>query len=166
MSIIPITISLVILALSVAYRQTAEPTQIQRKYGVVHVPKKQAPALTVLPTENPSPPTAPTPTHVTVREPSGPPKSVNFDSWVYPGASVVNDQHGVQSTSSDDPGRITKWYEDKIKSLSMQVSTFVRTNANGAVKNTLGASGRDENIHVEISKNSGSDMTSIVVTRQ
>lgn len=174
MNTIPITISLVIVALGVLYRQSTGTTQVQRDSGVDYIKRILTPTITVVPTEYPKPPIATTlippmvitPTYEIIKEPSVPVKSRNFDTWLYPGAMVVNDQHGVQSISSHDPGRITSWYEDKIKSVSMQVVTFVKTNANGEVKNTLGASDKDGSIRIEISKTSGSDTTSIIITRQ
>lgn len=112
----------------------------------------QIPTPTVIPTSNPTPQDIPQP-------------SYSNSEYVFPGASVISDSGSeliLQSNSGTD--EITEWYRNKLKSLGLNVNTTVKTKANDKVLNKLAASGADTSVGVEISKEDGGTLVTIVVT--
>ena len=87
-----------------------------------------------------------------------------ISDFQYPGSVVVSKtDNTLNLESSDDPKKITDWYKDKIKSMNMNVTTFVQTSTNGKVLNKLvGADGTTE-VRVEIAKRNNSQRVNISV---
>lgn len=124
---------------------TSSPTPISSS--------EPSPTNTTTPTMNPTKTITPklSPTH-----------SINLtDEWVYPGA---HGQSGNTYTSSDSPEDITEWYKQKIKSMNLNINTFVSTNSNDQVKNRLSASGNGKTIDVQINRPARSATVELIIS--
>jgi hypothetical protein len=84
--------------------------------------------------------------------------SFNISNFIYPGSSVQN------RSDSDDTDAITEWYKNKIKSLGVNVKSFVTTKANDKVLNKLVGANSELEISVEISKDQGVSVARITVS--
>jgi hypothetical protein len=158
MNIVPITISIIIVALGIIVRQSEDSVITIKTPRAVTDMSQQSHSPT------PHPSYTPMPTHRILTEPSNIPVPSTSDDWIYPGSGIISDGDRLTLSSDDDVDRITAWYEDKIRTLSMRIRTVVRTNTNGTLKNTLSASGNDTGVHLEIVRERGSDQTSITVS--
>lgn len=128
------------------------------------------PAITT--TEIPVETETPTPTEKvqeipipTSTQSSTPPQQLNqADSTdlIYPGS---NDKGGSNYESDDDPDKITDWYKEKIKSMGMNVKTFVATKTNGNVLNKLAGANSKTNISIEIEKEETESITKIKISQ-
>src|SRR5579859_3211560 len=100
----------------------------------------------------PTSPATPSPTvSPTVVQVSG--STNTSSSFQYPNSTQTNQSNGqITFQSSDDPATITNWYKDKIKTLGLNVTTFVQTNTNNSILNTLRGANGSKSIDVEISK--------------
>jgi hypothetical protein len=97
-------------------------------------------------------------------KPENPPASLISD-YIYPGSSVKSQiGSSLVLESSDDPGKITDWYKEKIKSKKLNAVSFVTTTANDNVLNQLEAAGENESVSVEIKKEPGSSTVAINVS--
>lgn len=122
-------------------------------------PTMPVPEPTVLPTATkaPTPTNRPIPTNTPV--PKIPASNVDT-SWQYPGSQKVNDQ---TFTSTDEPQKITDWYKNKINSLGYQVRSFVQTNANDKIENSLSAAKNNNETSIKITKKPGDATVKIKV---
>jgi len=107
----------------------------------------------------------PTPTSIPVtiapsRFPTTVPVTHTSSEWQYPGSNKTGDKY----ESRDDANKITDWYVVKIKSMGLPVTSFVKTSANGKIKNSLGAAKNNWKIKIEISQNSSSELVTIIVS--
>ena len=74
-------------------------------------------------------------------------------SFFYPGSTVKSHEGSVSiMISNDDVDVVTNWYKDKIKSLGMNVTSFVVTKTNGNVLNKLAGASSTSKVEVEIRK--------------
>ena len=135
----------VILKSSVLSSQTSLPTQ--------------TPTLTPTPTPTSTPLPPPPSLTLAPRSPAPPPDEVGSD-WQYPGSTELSPGN---YQSSDSPDKITDWYQAKIKSLGLNIKTFIRTKANDRVLNKLVSSNGKTEIRVEIAKKPDESVTSITV---
>lgn len=95
--------------------------------------------------------------------PSIPPKKTNL-LFQYPNSSKTGEDNGqAVFISSDDPFLITSWYKEKIKTLGMNVTTFIQTNSNNLILNTLKGANGQSSIDVEISKKPNDSVVTIKV---
>lgn len=92
----------------------------------------------------------------------------NFiDELVYPNSKKVSGgENSFVLESNDDSDVITNWYKDVIRSLGMNVKTFVTTKTNGKVLNKLAGTGSSGEVTVEISKSADSAKVEVRVDRQ
>ena len=65
--------------------------------------------------------------------------------------------------STDDPNTITDWYKNMLKKRDMNTTSFVTTNTNNNIKNVLAANNGAWSMHIEISKSSESNKTTIKI---
>lgn len=105
-----------------------------------------------------SPPPDPTSTPTPSTAPQPPASSGEF---VYPNSK---DNGSGNYESADDPDAITNWYKEKIKSMGMNVKTFVTTKTNGNVLNKLSGANSEINISVEIEKKENENITKIKIS--
>ncbi len=109
------------------------------------------------PTETPKPTetTTPKPTQkiIIFNTPTTTPKPVveSNGDWQYPGSTKVGDN---KWQSSDSATIITDWYVAKIKALGAPVTSFVKTQANEKILNSLAAAKSNWKIKVEVSQES------------
>ena len=74
-------------------------------------------------------------------------------SFFYPGSTVKSHEGSVSiMVSNDNVDVVTNWYKDKIKSLGMNVTSFVVTKTNGNVLNKLVGASSTSKVEVEIRK--------------
>lgn len=117
------------------------------------------------PTDNPTitPSQTPTPTTIT---PSPKPTNENQSNvdFKYPNSATIS-QNGSETVyeSTDDPKKITDWYKDKIKSIGMKATSFVQTSTNGNVLNKLVGANQNQEVRIEITKQSNNALVKIVV---
>jgi hypothetical protein len=89
----------------------------------------------------------------------------DLNQFRYPnGKTISSSSSEIKMESSDSPEKITDWYKEKIKSLGMNTQSFVSTNTNNNVLNSLAAAGQGINIKIEIKRDAGSSFTSINIT--
>lgn len=88
-----------------------------------------------------------------------------LDNFIYPGSEMVSsNDSSLQLRSSSDVDNITDWYKEKIRSLNMNVKSFVTTKTNDNVLNKLvGANGNSE-ISVEVKKEPKNNYSEISVS--
>lgn len=146
------------LTLNASTNPTPEPTPIA----------SDSPSPSTIPTSNPT--LKPTPTATILRQSNTPtpnPTTNNSNSdWRYPNSTVISGSgNNITLTSSSDPSAITNWYKQKIQSLGMNTKSFVTTNSNNNVLNKLAAAGNNGSINVEIKRNSGDSLTTIIVSQ-
>lgn len=90
--------------------------------------------------------------------------SDGYSNLVYPGSSVIeNTSRRVVVQSSDSVDIITDWYKDVLTSLGLNVNSFVKTNSNGNVLNSLVVAGGGKEYRVEITKDSSEDVVNIQI---
>src|SRR3989338_4347040 len=126
---------------------------------------------TEIPSQTPTHTLSPTP--ITHNQPTGiPPTSTPTNTptqptqpnsdFQYPGSTLIE---RVESTtifeSIDDPKKITDWYKDKIKSMNMNVTSFIQTSTNGKVLNKLAGTNGKTQARVEIEKQENSQIVKI-----
>ena len=90
--------------------------------------------------------------------------SSQIDAFIYPNAILISKSEiKIILNSSDNPDEITKWYEQKIKSLSLNTTSFVKTKTNDDVLNKLVAASEQRKVSVEIEKSHQENITKITV---
>lgn len=105
-------------------------------------------------------PTGTSKTSTPTNNPDQPPETIS--DIQYPDSSVINTNNNVMELeSSDDPKMITDWYKNKIKSLNMNVTSFVQTNTNNNILNKLAAADGKKEIRIEILKQNSSQIVKI-----
>ncbi len=88
----------------------------------------------------------------------------NINDYRYPNSSVKEESVSRLSLeSSDDSNTITDWYKKKLRSLNMNVNSFVTTNSNGTVLNKLISENGDTKVSIEISRKNSGDVTKIKI---
>ncbi len=124
-------------------------TVVQKTTKTIQPPKNNS--NTISPTNSPvsgaeEKPLQPSPTEIVTQQGS-------IGLFEYPNASKI-DQSGRTLTlsSTDDAFLITAWYKEKIRSLGMNVTTFIQTNTNNSILNTLSGSNGSKTVQIEISK--------------
>jgi hypothetical protein len=89
----------------------------------------------------------------------------DLNQFRYPnGKTISSSSTEIKIESPDSPDKITDWYKEKIKGLGMNTQSFVTTNTNNNVLNSLAAAGNGINIKIEIKKDAGASFTSIKIT--
>ena len=163
----PIIIGVVIIAVSGIF-YTRITTNVDKKNEIVINSPSPSPSAASSPSSTPSPTpeesdTSRNSVHITITTPKPAPTSNTTQDidLQYPGSNKTGSN---TYQSSDDPGKITDWYKDKIKSLGANSKSFVQTNTNGNVLNKLVGAKSGLTISVEIKKRSGDNQTTITVT--
>lgn len=142
-------------------------------FSGVYVGQKQSPPVLSSESEEspqPTPEVTPQPTVIPTPQPmkSDTPQTsveVNMQNYIYPGAKVtVSTSTSLNLESNDNPDTITNWYKDKIKSESMNVTSFVVTKTNGNVLNKLVGAKEGMELRVEIKKNAKDSTVYIIVS--
>lgn len=91
-------------------------------------------------------------------------QNTDASGFIYPGSTAGNKNgNRLILESSDNPKTITEWYKNKIEALGMKATSFVQTNTNNNVLNKLVASNGEQEISIEIKKESSSLTTGISV---
>lgn len=86
-------------------------------------------------------------------------------SLQYPNSTITGKgESSLFLESRDDHTAITSWYKDKIKSMNMNVKTFVTTNTNGNVLNKLVGANNLTEVNVEITKQSDQSVVKMNIT--
>ena len=96
-----------------------------------------------------------------------PASAVEFSLGIfkYPDSEIQSESlTSIKLESSDDADKITNWYKGMIKSLGMNVTSFVTTKTNGDVLNKLAAIGGQKNVSIVIEKESSEIKTLITVS--
>lgn len=109
-----------------------------------------------------------TPTPKPTLQPTSQPTTVNkfsdLYSFIYPGSEIISsDSDSLHLKTMDDPERVTDWYQEKIKSLNMNVRNFIKTKTNDNVLNKLVAAKSGLEIRIEVKKNKGIDISDVLV---
>jgi len=143
-----LTILVIILAVIITAQnitKTSTPSQAPNDSSTIISPTL-TPTLSPTPTNTPSSDNQPVP---------------NFK---YPNSTIIS-QNGSETIyeSTENPKKITDWYKDKIKSMKMNVTTFVQTSTNGNVFNKLVGANGEKQVKVEISKQNNNALVKIVV---
>lgn len=82
----------------------------------------------------------------------------------YPGSSLVTATNSTLTLNSSDSSRqITDWYKEKIRAKGYNAQSFVVTQANDEILNSLTAAGKDSKVSVVISQKSGESAVKITV---
>ncbi len=93
--------------------------------------------------------------------------SKDINDFKYPNANNKDSSSTfLHLETADSPNTVTEWYKTKIKNLGLNTQSFVVTNSNNNVNNSLSASGNGLNIKVEIIKSEPSKLTTIKVTKE
>lgn len=86
-----------------------------------------------------------------------------LSDFIYQNSSIIfQSDSEVILESSDDPEKITNWYQEKIKQNGFNIKNFVKTKVNGVVENKLSGANGENEINIEIT--SSGDKTNISVT--
>ena len=89
----------------------------------------------------------------------------DINSYKYPNSSVKEENSSkLLLESSDDPNTITNWYKEKLRSLNMNVNSFVTTKSNGTVLNKLVSANGEVKVSIEISKTNNQSSVEIIVS--
>jgi hypothetical protein len=84
----------------------------------------------------------------------------DLTQFVYPGAVIISQSTDqLRLSTGDDADTVTNWYEQKIKAGGANIKSFVKTNTNGNVNNSLSGSGGNLAVNVNIKKTPGSQTT-------
>jgi len=84
------------------------------------------------------------------------------NSYVYPNSfNYSKNGNRISFQTVDSPQTVTDWYKAKISSLGFSAQSFVQTSSNDNVLNKLVAANGEKEIRVEISKDSGNQITEI-----
>ena len=136
---VPLNIAVIVLALSAiaipAYLSQAQDTLVNPQITQV-IPT---------PTQTPS---------ITITQPKEPQDISPISSKLhYPNSIEINSKDNITTLeSTDDHILITNWYKEKIKAMGATSTSFVSTNTNGNILNTLIGNTGSEEIRVEITK--------------
>lgn len=164
-----LTILIIILAIVITSQNISKKDKNESEKSVLNTSTTQPPTISSMPTSSPFPtdmPTltpSPTPTPTTFIPTPQPTNDnqlhVNFK---YPNSIIIS-QNASETIyeSTDDPKKITDWYKDKIKSMNMNVTSFVQTNTNGNILNKLVGSNGNEEVRIEITKQNNSQIVKI-----
>ena len=149
MNILVIGVAIAIVVVSAIFTRNQEETFAPTETATLGEPK-----LTPEESSTPEETFAPIP----------PTPSQGISQFFYPGASVVFQSATTTSlTSSDDSGKITDWYEEKIKSMGFSAKAFVKTSSNSNVLNKLSGVKGGEEVRVEIRQAPGESLTQITI---
>ena len=85
--------------------------------------------------------------------------TVTLADWQYPSSNKVGDN---KWESHDDAKTITDWYVNKIKSMGLPVTSFVKTNTNDKILNSLAAAKDSWKIKITIAQDSSD--AAVVIT--
>lgn len=121
------------------------------------------PTITQVPTLSPITPTlTPIPQPTAQPTPLSPAKT---QSWFYPGAQIQS-QSGSTSIyqTTDDPNQVADWYKSQINSQHLNTKSFITTNSNGNVVNSLVGAAGNSQVTVKINKLNNENVTKITVT--
>lgn len=125
-------------------------------------PLPEEPQITSTP--SPKPTVKPTPLVTPAPSSLAPNSSASLDSFIYPGASVVSRSSSkLTLTSGENPNTVKNWYKNKFKELDMNAVASTQNNVNGNVKNKLAGDNGQTNAEIEITKDSGASLTTIIV---
>lgn len=120
----------------------------------------QNPTATPTVTNSPTATSTVTPTNV----PTQTTKSSDISNFIYPGSNSQNQSGDVLTLkSSENPKSVTDWYKDKIKSLGMNVTSFVTTSTNDNINNKLVGAKVGMKVEIEITKKANESQTTIKV---
>ncbi len=130
--------------------------------------------VNIKPTENPNATRTHTSTPIKTVEPTKtteetnvvieitytPDKSLTIGNIIYPDSNPVGEN---TYESTDNPDTITDWYKSIIEGKNMNITSFVTTNTNGNIKNTITAVSESKKLDIEIIKNTEDSKTIIKV---
>lgn len=160
MKFIPLTLC-IILILSGAYAS--------RKYQKETVSTPEEKVLSEkeetkdpLPTNTPT--TSQSPTKIPTPSPTAQSTNASLSEFKYPGSQVTaSSQNTLSLLTSDDPEKVTTWYQEKLESLGYSAVSRVRTNANNSIENRISVGNEKTEIEVKISKEPQDNSTKIFV---
>jgi hypothetical protein len=136
--------------------QSPTPTPIAEPKTQSPIPMSSPSPVSILKQGSPSP--SPTPLVFTNQGQD------SLQSWYYPNASSQSSSPGEANlTSTDDSQTITTWYKNKIQGQQMNVTSFIQTNTNNNVLNSLVAANSQQEIRIEIKKSSQENITHISI---
>lgn len=177
MYITSIIIATIAILVGITYRQISINTNVQGDHDEITGEAKPisvtpSPTLTDLPSPTPAPSSTPTfsPTSTALPTPTTKTgESSDTSDWHYPGARVVSSSSNtLVLESSDDLDGITYWYKSRIKSLGMNVTSFVTTKTNDNVLNKLAgadaSADASKEINVTVERKPGDSNTRISIT--
>lgn len=180
-TVIPIFIVIIVIA-GVVYANTSRQKFLNQTIAesIVHDDNSPSPTPTSTPaqsaTPSPSASNSPIPTSQTKATPkptimaqtntNNSTNNNDLNQFRYPNGKIIssgNTQITIEST--DTPNQITDWYKQKIQGLGMNTQSFVSTNTNNNVLNSLAAAGNGINIKIEIRKDAGDSVTTIKISQ-
>ncbi len=136
--------------------QSPTPTPTTEPKTQSPIPISSSPPVSILKQSSPNP--SPTPIVFTNQDQD------RLQSWYYPNASSQNSSSGEANlNSTDDSQTITIWYKNKIHDQQMNVTSFIQTNTNNNVLNSLVAANGQQEIRIEIKKSSQENITHIFI---
>lgn len=110
-------------------------------------PKPSQSRQTTSPTPNPTKTTTP-----------------NNSPYVYPNAKVLSQVNGTTTlTSTDDPNRITNWYQDAFSRNNMRSIAVSMSSTNNTVDNKLAGDNGTQHVEVSMHKNATESTTTITL---
>lgn len=87
-----------------------------------------------------------------------------LNEFRYPNSELIQSGDNSNSLeSSDDSQIVTNWYKNKIINSSMEIKTFIQTNANEKIVNRLAGSDIKRKVEVEITKENDQSKTKIFI---
>lgn len=96
---------------------------------------------------------------------SSPTPSLLHAELIYPGSTLVkNTEQSFFLESEDTPEEITAWYKDTIESLGMNAKSAIQIQTNEDIQNKIVGASKDRKVTIDITKKSGSQIVSIIVT--
>lgn len=138
---------------------------IQKGKGDAEV--KITPTFALKPTEIPTQTSISAPTPSQRPSPTFGSVDITINNFIYPNSVRTSiSMNNVVMKSNDHPQAITDWYKEKIKSLGMNINSFIQTNTNGNVLNKLLSANSGFKISVIISKKNNEVNTEIDVFLQ
>jgi hypothetical protein len=165
-NIISVVIATVLVIVGVYFQQDSN-IQISQNVGEENREQVLSESVEKESNETSSPSPSQTPSETPFQEPTQKPQmSVSeLDDFIYPNSIVVEKgEDFIRLTSQDNPDVITDWYKEKIKSLSMNVKSFVTTKTNDKVLNKLAGAKSGFEANVEIEKEPQEPTTRIMVS--
>lgn len=99
--------------------------------------------------------------------PTPPPSaSATPQAYYYPNAHIVHNTNNTELESTDNIALITDWYQEQLRSLKPQSTSFIKNDTNGVVTNQLVATHDGQTISVSIQKEANDKTTHITISQK